>query len=32
VASKSAGDTVKLGILRDGKAMTLTVTLAARQG
>ena len=28
IASKSAGDQVTLGILRDGKAQTITVTLA----
>ena len=30
IASKSAGDRVTLGILRDGKAQTLTVTLASK--
>jgi serine protease Do len=31
IASKSAGDRVTLGILRDGKVSTVTVTLAAKQ-
>jgi S1-C subfamily serine protease len=32
IAAKSAGDQVTLGILRDGKAMTVTVTLANNPG
>jgi len=30
IAAKKAGDTVQLGIYRDGKQSTVTVTLAAR--
>ena len=32
IAAKSAGDRVTLGLLRDGKSMTVTVTLANRTG
>ncbi|HYX85576.1 MAG TPA: trypsin-like peptidase domain-containing protein [Gaiellales bacterium] len=32
IAARSAGDQVTLGILRDGKPMTVTVTLAAKPG
>jgi S1-C subfamily serine protease len=32
IASKSAGDRVTLGLLRDGKSLTVTVTLANRTG